>query len=176
MKGRSFISTLIAVVGVLLCLVVVGAVLFPLFARATGGGRTACLSNMKQCATAVRLYAEDHDDRLPPALSWMDATRQVAQTDYVFACPDLARTNPQSYGYAMNLTVSDVNTALEDQPADTVLLFESVLLARNACSGFYGLPDPPRHGGNCVAFLDGHVARIIPVLVAEFGPDGRKKP
>ena len=54
-------------------------------------------------------------------------------------------------------------TSGDPNPDKTVLLFESVLLARNACSGVYGLPNPPRHNDkNAVAYLDGHAKRLGP--------------
>jgi prepilin-type processing-associated H-X9-DG protein len=114
------------------------------------------LSNVKQLAMGQLMYGADHDDGLPLAENWMDAIPQYVRDKDCFHCPAIPEGG--GYGYAMNVEMSGKRTSREPEPAAEVLLFESVLLARNACSGVYGFPDPPRHDGkNCFAYLDGHV-------------------
>jgi hypothetical protein len=156
--------------------VVIGAVVFPVFAKAKSGRGDACLSNLKQLAAAQAMYALDWDGRLPPANAWMDAIEPLPKSKDIFYNPRVRPRSPDAYGYAMNIYCSGIDVNKEADPSGTVLLFESLLLARNACSGFYGLPDPPRNGeANCVAFLDGSVANLTAVKAEEYGPDGRKK-
>lgn len=142
-------------------LLLAAVVLFPVFAKSRSGGGPGCMSRLRECNLACLSYASDHDDRLPPAPAWVDCAQDYARNSLVFVCPDVRMEHPGGYGYAMNFELSA--KALKDvpKPSESPLLFDSVLLARNATSGFYGFPDPPRHRGNNVAYLDGHVERMI---------------
>jgi len=63
MKRRGF--TLIELLVVIAIIAILAAILFPVFARAREKARqTSCLSNMKQLALAVLMYAQDYDERL----------------------------------------------------------------------------------------------------------------
>jgi hypothetical protein len=151
-------------------------ILLPLLSIFTEGEpKVPCLSNLKQSMIAQVMYGVDHDDRLSPATRWMDACLPYAKHDDLFACPYARRADPRAYGHAMNFALSAASQEDEPDPIDTIVLFDSVLLARNACSGFYGLPDPPRHKLNPVAFLDTHVRALSSAQIATYGPDGRKR-
>jgi prepilin-type N-terminal cleavage/methylation domain-containing protein/prepilin-type processing-associated H-X9-DG protein len=64
-RGFTLIELLvvIAIIGIL------AAILFPVFAKAREKGRqTTCLSNTRQLAAGVLMYAEDYDEVLPVAI------------------------------------------------------------------------------------------------------------
>jgi len=63
-KNRGF--TLIELLVVIAIIAILAAILFPVFARAREAARkTSCLSNAKQLALAVLMYANDYDETLP---------------------------------------------------------------------------------------------------------------
>jgi prepilin-type N-terminal cleavage/methylation domain-containing protein/prepilin-type processing-associated H-X9-DG protein len=63
-KQRGF--TLIELLVVFAIIAIMAAILFPVFAQARERARAAsCLSNMKQVGTAMMMYTQDHDERLP---------------------------------------------------------------------------------------------------------------
>jgi prepilin-type processing-associated H-X9-DG protein len=142
---------------VVVALVFAGAVFYPVWRSARlAPPSSSCLSNLKQLAIGEGIYAMEHDDKLPPATLWMDAIEPNVKWPEAFRCPAIG--GGEGYGYAMNCTLPAQPTMDFQEPSTAVLLFESVLTARNACSGVYGFPDPPRHNDkNAVAFLDGHV-------------------
>ena len=58
--------TLIELLVVIAILAILAAALFPVFAQAREKARqTACLSNLRQIGTAMNLYLQDYDERLP---------------------------------------------------------------------------------------------------------------
>lgn len=58
--------TLIELLVVIAIIAILAAILFPVFAQAREKARqTACLSNTKQIATSLMMYAQDYDEMLP---------------------------------------------------------------------------------------------------------------
>jgi prepilin-type N-terminal cleavage/methylation domain-containing protein len=54
--------TLIELLVVIAILAILAAILFPVFARARSKGyQASCASNLKQIATAIIMYGDDHD-------------------------------------------------------------------------------------------------------------------
>lgn len=158
-----WIVVAICVVGFCGLLAVVAAVLFPVFAQAREAAvATMCLSNIKQIATAQLVYSVDNDDRFPAAEDWQDRVTPYTTSQSLFDCPKLAKDG-QSNGYAMNAKLGGVAAIKVAAPAETVLLFESMRLERNAHSGLEALPNPGRHlRKNSVAFADGSSRKLAP--------------
>jgi hypothetical protein len=144
------------------CFVGIGVLAYPFFApaRATDDHPPSCVSHLKLCMMAQLIYAGDFDDHLPPCTTWMGATFPYSKNDGIYHCPDLKDAKKDEYGYAMNVAMSRVRTVDINKPELEPVLFDSLLLARNACSGFYGFPDPKQRK-TVVAYSDGHV-KVIP--------------
>jgi prepilin-type N-terminal cleavage/methylation domain-containing protein/prepilin-type processing-associated H-X9-DG protein len=63
-RGRGF--TLIELLVVIAIIAILAAILFPVFAQAREKARqTTCVSHGKQIGTAIMMYAQDYDERLP---------------------------------------------------------------------------------------------------------------
>jgi prepilin-type processing-associated H-X9-DG protein len=143
-------------------LIVVGIVFFP----PVGHGReeakkSACLSSMKNHATAAIIYLSDYDDRFPNRDNWIDATYPYAMKGwYSVVCPEVYKEhNPQLFGYCFNAKLS--NAKAPKDATTTPLIFDSVNLARNASGGLDSLPNPGRHEGmNNIAYADGHAKSV----------------
>jgi prepilin-type N-terminal cleavage/methylation domain-containing protein/prepilin-type processing-associated H-X9-DG protein len=59
--------TLIELLVVIAIIAILAAILFPVFAQAREKARSAtCLSNLKQMALGLRMYAQDYDELYPP--------------------------------------------------------------------------------------------------------------
>lgn len=116
---------------------------------------TACLSNVEGLGFAMRMYASENDDHLPPSASWTEAVPCIIKSVRgVWRCPSAHTQEP---GYAMNwkLNKADINTL--PYPQDTVMSFDSVP-GLNQVGGIELLPSPPRHlGMENLGFADGHV-------------------
>ncbi len=58
--------TLIELLVVIAIIAILAAILFPVFAKAREKARqTSCLSNLKELALAIHMYAQDYDERFP---------------------------------------------------------------------------------------------------------------
>jgi prepilin-type N-terminal cleavage/methylation domain-containing protein/prepilin-type processing-associated H-X9-DG protein len=105
MKRRGF--TLIEALVVLAIILILAAILFPLFAR--GGHdspRSSCLINIKQVGLGVMQYIQDYDERFPPiAISavasstqfgsgpygWADAIQPYIKSTGIYHCPTVKK-------------------------------------------------------------------------------------
>jgi prepilin-type N-terminal cleavage/methylation domain-containing protein/prepilin-type processing-associated H-X9-DG protein len=82
-KCRGF--TLIELLVVIAIIAILAAILFPVFARAREKARqTSCLSNVKQQATGVIMYAQDYDETYPMSVYTPDGSTLVTFFDEVY--------------------------------------------------------------------------------------------
>lgn len=126
--------------------------------------RAVSQSNLKQMALGIIQYEQDHDERMPDALQWVDDILPYVRSLAVFHDP--AAPAGQAWGYACNRALSHKSLAQFDAPAQTVMLFESTKGIKNAADTGQSVPRPGRHeGGTDYAFADGHV---------KWFPDGTK--
>ena len=121
--------------------------------------RTRCISNIKQLALGMLMYAADFDDRFPPANAWHGAIQPYTKLEDLFHCP----VATSAWSYAMDSSMSMVLTESEKKPERQVLLFEANATLPNASGGREWLA--PRHesGKEAVAnigFVDGHGKRF----------------
>lgn len=98
--------TLIELLVVIAIIAILAAILFPVFAKAREAARAAsCLSNTKQLATSIMMYAQDYDELMPRAwvnvgphipagmtlstnyVSWAEAVYSYVKNTQVFQCP-----------------------------------------------------------------------------------------
>ncbi len=93
-KKRGF--TLIELMIVIAIIAILAAILFPVFKKAQmKAQQVACMSNVRQLLTAIKMYAQDNDDEVPYALygdlarsAWADVIFQgYVSNDQVFDCP-----------------------------------------------------------------------------------------
>jgi len=80
--NKSGAFTLIELLIVIAVIMILGAILFPVFAQVREKARaTACLSNMRQIGTATIMYTTDNDEAYPETKAY-DATPDVPGHDY----------------------------------------------------------------------------------------------
>ncbi len=91
--------TLIELLVVIAIIAILAAILFPVFARAREKARqSSCLSNLKQLATAEKMYEQDYDDRTgcycdtigvssTARMSFCDMLTPYVKNTQVFECP-----------------------------------------------------------------------------------------
>lgn len=93
MRGRGF--TWVELLVVMAIVAIVAALLFPVFAIRRGHHGPTCRTHLRQLATAVMMYAQDHNERYPQAgLTCLDP----AQPDGSPGCPSGAIHGDASNG------------------------------------------------------------------------------
>src|SRR5438105_4591535 len=102
--------------GCLCAIALIAAVVAPVFLQERSH-RVSCMSNQKQVALALLLYAQDSDVRLAPARNWMDRVYPYAKNWSIFQCTEVMRehggatgSTSDSYGIAMNGSISGHRT------------------------------------------------------------------
>lgn len=97
MKNKAF--TLIELLVVIAIIAILAAILFPVFSKAKEAAkRTACMSHMRQLATAVQLYLDSNDNAFPMATNygvpnddpykiWTAQVYPFVNDKQVFICP-----------------------------------------------------------------------------------------
>jgi len=99
-SNRSKGFTLIELLVVIAIIAILAAILFPVFAAAREKARAnSCLSNQRQLAIAIRMYADD-SDLLPDANTWK-ADCDI-KDGKIFNCPSTKRN-----GYVYNAALSN---------------------------------------------------------------------
>jgi prepilin-type N-terminal cleavage/methylation domain-containing protein len=85
--------TLIELLIVIAIIVILAAILFPVFARARENARrSSCQSNLKQIGLGVMQYTQGYDERNPMKnqsnnLRWNQAIQPYVKSVQLFACP-----------------------------------------------------------------------------------------
>lgn len=148
--------SLATILGAICIVAIIVFIFMPIYSTPTHSVRSNCVSNTKQMAIANIMYAADNDDRFVSGSDWMDQTYPCTKNEAILHCTALERSNKNIYGYAMNMDILGVKSTALANPSAKVLLFDSVILDRNAVSNLVGFPDPPRHQKNIAAFADGH--------------------
>lgn len=121
---------------------------------------TACLSNVKEQALGLVIYAEDHEV-YPARDVWVDGIRPYVRNEAAFHAPEFAKTSPGAYGYAFNSALADAKEPAH--PERVPLVYESTNPVKNASDPVTSLPRPGRHAGrNNVGYADGHARRVAP--------------
>lgn len=141
-------------------IVILAAILFPVFFPLKAGRNVVCISNVRQLAMAMLTYDYD-DDTLPPAKSWMDAIEPVmhgpsSRVERMFHCPQVYQENRFAYGYAMETQLGGKNPSSLDDRSKEPMVFDSYPIGRNAHTRRAIIPTFTRHGGQNIAYADGH--------------------
>ena len=148
----------VAVVGIVL---VLAAILYPVFTQTKSGPRRdPCLTNLKQQGIALAVYADDSNDRLPPRDSWMDATDAYVRNERARHCPQALPKG--AYGYAFNGALDRKPLSQIEDVTTTPMAYDSVNPIRDASDLFKSLPSPGRHKGrDTVVYGDAHAKTVV---------------
>lgn len=121
-----------------------------------------CQTRLKSLWQGLSLYAEQNDGRLPPAALWVDASwpmmpkqkpndpnskplDPIEESESVFRCPSISKKRTGEYGLAFSIALDGAATKSMEGYDSMPLVFDSILMGRNAVSGLDTLPKPPRH-------------------------------
>ncbi len=149
--------TLIELLVVIAIIAILAAILFPVFAKAREKARqSTCMSNQRQFAVSVQLYAQDHGNKLPLEQTiWKDINVDAG----ILVCPTKGKVAPN--GYVYNYAIAGVGQGNIASPVETYVTAdgESSRGANDAPNVAYSLNEfDERHSSKCIAsYLDGHV-------------------
>jgi hypothetical protein len=132
----------VAIGGIYLLSYILGGLLTPLKSI---GQSVACQSNIYPVTRAFRLYADDYEDRFPPAENWMDRTAFYTGDERRFHCPAVSKPGETRFGYGMNSKMGGVVRDKLVNPDQIPLIFDSTNLKRSAHDPFLSFPKPGRH-------------------------------
>ncbi|MGC9317274.1 MAG: type II secretion system protein, partial [Armatimonadota bacterium] len=141
--------TLIEMIVVMAIILILAAILLPALEAALGRAEaTSCLANMRHLGMAARLYADDYDGRIVPALlphpaapkgvCWDVTIQPYLNNRLILRCPSdecprrLAGALSELHSYGINLALAQVGgyagsslmLSEIDDPVGTILLCE----------------------------------------------------
>lgn len=121
-----------------------------------------CGGNVKKIALAIRLYADEHEGKCPPATQWCDDVLPNLEGRQIFKCAQ-RRGGEGAYGFNAKLA----GRTLSAIPPDTVMIFETDK-GWNTTGGEGEVVTSPPHGRNFVfGFADGSVRELTREELAE---------
>jgi prepilin-type processing-associated H-X9-DG protein len=185
---------------VIVLVIIIGAVIFPFFARSSGSQLSSCPSNLKQIALAIQLYSSDYEGHIPLEVSgakkvgWSQIIQPYLYSYSVFQCPEEKHTGQEEYPRLPGFTDYWMNSNLSEVDAETLQTSNRIILlgdgdgAASASTASYAINQIPivwrtlqnspskRHvGGANYAFVDGHVKWLKPAQVSQL-PISKKNP
>lgn len=184
--------TLVEMIVVIAIILLLSAMLFPVLETALGRAEAvSCLSNMRNLGLAARLYADDYDGAIVPAMlaegtsdrvSWCVTIQSYLNNTGLLLCPtdECPRRLPGTlclpHSYGINLELAEVGGYMAsslrldglDDPVGTVLFCE--LNGERYCTHGVRYPHDglarvatQRHGhGSNYTFADGHATWLRP--------------
>ncbi len=145
--------------------IILAAILYPVFAKAREKAhQRICTRNLQQLGSAVRMYAQDYDGKLPPKETWCDALGRYVTRNVEFRC---GGAREQRCGYAYNSTMPLVLANVKS-PNDTVMMFDAKGDWNTV--GNSSIADLRHAGGLNVVFVDGHVRWLKEFPLPTGGP------
>jgi prepilin-type processing-associated H-X9-DG protein len=186
MKRSNF--TVLEAVVIVAVLLILAAVLFPIFTRLREPRRRgygSCQSQLKMIALGFKQYIQDYDEAYPRARigdafaknnTWPDQLKPYIKRQQIFQCPSDTNANgPEfiSYGYNSNLS-SKSESKMKDS-ALIILNYEVTGSAIAICGNTKAaVTAPTRHlEGSNYSFVDGHVKWFKPETISDSAMDKR---
>jgi|CXWL01.1.fsa_nt_gi type II secretory pathway pseudopilin PulG len=176
-KNNTLLYVILAVCagGICICGPIMAAILFPVFAQAKlAAQKTATVTNAKQHALGLIMYAADWGDHLPHD-NWCDSSSEYnVNAQNRFSSKILQKGEETRYDFALTATLLAKSLQAVEDTRISIMTFESKNNEKNQVGGPELLPKPGRYfmsngnRGSCASFADGHVKFI---LDDEF-PDG----
>ncbi len=170
--------TWVGITVIIAILLVLLVFLYPVFQNASRPISNNCLSNQRQIALAMQMYAQDHGNVLPGALSWHDGTissshkkwvSDLALSGKILHCQD--SNARMSYGMPVALAGTNISMVPESNIVDVMLSADARAYPgidpANADGLIFSKADinTAIHGyvpttGFIASFLDGHVSFV----------------
>lgn len=146
--------TLIELLVVIAIIALLASLLLPVLGKAQEKGKqSVCMSNQRQIAMAITIWAQDHFDTYPSAETiWQD----IRVKKRIFLCPTAGPKLKNAYSYSS--FIAGLPTARITDDSDEIMLLDGGLE-----SNTFTLPSDIafRHNdGYIAAFCDGHVERL----------------
>jgi prepilin-type N-terminal cleavage/methylation domain-containing protein/prepilin-type processing-associated H-X9-DG protein len=174
-KVRGF--TLIELLVVIAIIAILAAILFPVFAKAREKARqTSCTNNERQITAAILMFAQDHDETLPTARTWViDLSATYGISGKIWDCPTSdfkgSEANPD-YFYFAGSFLSGVALGDVKDPVSTPMLGDLADAENNPpyindqdtndVSIAVTQIDARHNDGAVVSYIDGHVKWLGP--------------
>jgi prepilin-type processing-associated H-X9-DG protein/prepilin-type N-terminal cleavage/methylation domain-containing protein len=180
--------TLVEAVIVLAIILILAAILFPVFARYNERpySRNSCQSNLKQIGLGLIQYSQDYNEFLPTTSigasgGWADATYPYTKTWIIFQCRGTVSQTTPTIDYFFNGRLSRAYLPKLNYPANTIMAGDgqdnaptwanqshlpSQWLADQSSPSWRHLVDK----GNYL-FADGHVKALTPSAISNLSPN-----
>jgi prepilin-type N-terminal cleavage/methylation domain-containing protein len=158
--------TLIELLVVIAIIAILAAILFPVFAKAREkANQSTCTNNQKQIATALLMYAQDHDEAFIPKVgsgSWASSLAGLVDNG-VFNCPtyrvkgNIAKPEYGINGFLLGMSLAEVTNPSSTLMTTDLEMTSSDALINGVINDFDSAIANRHSNGTLLSCVDGHV-------------------
>ncbi len=159
LNNRGIIALEMTVIAVTVS--IISAIVIPMISKSRDSAKsTVCMSNQRQIALAIQLYAQDNVSKLPISAKMWSAIKKYSNADNIVKCPE-DQNDGNSYIYNNNLSGMKLDKITDESTTMLTVDGKTIKGKNRTLDNIYYSPADVQYRHSSLAvvsYVDGHVA------------------